>query len=330
MNVDLNDFKQEKECIYKDEQYSVRDNGAVLRHSHESKRLRKDDNQWTFGKPNEKNGYMHIGSERVHRIVAIAFHGEPPTPQHIVDHIDTNRRNNRPENLRWLTKLENALNNPITLKKIKFLCGSIEAFLKDPSILRQHTSEDQNFDWMRTVTPEEALVSWERLSNWAKKESNDTPSKGGSLGEWIFSDTRYNSNFMKEPELIKAITPNAVQSQWRTQCEFPCCPQEKTDSPIATYAKRLSSGAVFSKNNFFSSIILDFAMSKDSNTLWIMCQSSEVDPIKPWTLAQVTFENDVYVHTNLGSFFEKVGAEKRFTIAQGLEWTGGESIDDFM
>lgn len=48
--------------------------------------------------------------------IATAFHGEPPSPQYVVDHIDTNCRNNRPENLRWLTRLENALMNPITRK----------------------------------------------------------------------------------------------------------------------------------------------------------------------------------------------------------------------
>lgn len=111
----MTDFKREVECVYKDEHYSVRDNGAVLRHARKGKRLRKYDNQWTFGKPNN-NGYMLIVSEVVHRIVAYAFLGEPPTAQHIVDHIDTNRQNNRPENLRWLTKLENILNNPITVK----------------------------------------------------------------------------------------------------------------------------------------------------------------------------------------------------------------------
>ena len=49
----LNDYREVKECTYKGEQYSVRDNGAVLRHAREGKRIRKDDDTWTFGKPNE-------------------------------------------------------------------------------------------------------------------------------------------------------------------------------------------------------------------------------------------------------------------------------------
>lgn len=106
--VSVDDYNEVRDCIYKDEHYSVRDNGAIMRYPREGKRVRKDDYVWTFGKPNDKTGYMEIAGQRVHRIVAFAFHGNPPTDQHVVDHIDTNRRNNRPENLRWLTRLENA------------------------------------------------------------------------------------------------------------------------------------------------------------------------------------------------------------------------------
>jgi hypothetical protein len=323
----MTDFKRGTECDYKDEHYSVRDNGAVLLHARKGKRLRKYDNHWTFGKPNN-NGYMLIGSEVIHRIVAYAFIGEPPTSQHIVDHIDTNRQNNRPENLRWLTKLENALNNPITRKKIEFLCGSIETFLKDPSILRNYVKEDPNFEWMRTVTMEEAQISWQRLSNWAKKENDSTSSKGGSLGEWIFKGNHNFSSLQEPSELFPSETPNAIQKKWRTPCEFPCCPQEFTDNPIESYAANLKIDVIFSRNKYSSSIISDFARSKDGNTLWAMCKSSEDNAVKPWSLAQVTYENNMFVHTNLGSFFEKIGAEKQFALAQGLEWTGGNSIDD--
>jgi hypothetical protein len=51
--------------------------------------------------------------------------------------------------------------------------------------------------------------------------------------------------------------------------------------------------------------------------------------MKPWTLAQVTFEAGQFVHTNLGSFFGRDGAEKQFCLAQGKEWTGGDTFDDF-
>ena len=95
--VNINDYNQIKECIYKGERYSVRDNGAVFRHPREGARARSNDNQWTFGKENAENPYLLISNIRVHRIVATAFHGDPPDPKYVVDHIDTNCRNNRLE-----------------------------------------------------------------------------------------------------------------------------------------------------------------------------------------------------------------------------------------
>ena len=52
MKPSVNDYTREEECIYKDERYSVRDNGAVWRYPREGKKPRPTDCQWTFGKPN--------------------------------------------------------------------------------------------------------------------------------------------------------------------------------------------------------------------------------------------------------------------------------------
>jgi hypothetical protein len=98
--VHLDCFGREVTCTYRSETYRVRDNGAVFRRSRNGARLRPLENQWTFGRANKKRGYMYIASIPVHRVVATAFQGPQPSKDHIVDHIDTNRRNNRPENLR--------------------------------------------------------------------------------------------------------------------------------------------------------------------------------------------------------------------------------------
>lgn len=70
--------------------------------------------------PQNKNGYCVVYldgcHERVHRLVAEAFIPNPEVKP-IVDHINTIRNDNRSENLRWVTHLENML-NPITVKKI--------------------------------------------------------------------------------------------------------------------------------------------------------------------------------------------------------------------
>ena len=49
--------------------------------------------------------YRHIG---VHTLIAEAFHGPRPTPEHQVAHFDGNPSNNCAWNLRWATAAENA------------------------------------------------------------------------------------------------------------------------------------------------------------------------------------------------------------------------------
>lgn len=58
----------------------------------------------------DKKGYqlVHIGNTvyKVHRLIALAF---IPNPDNLetVDHVNENKKDNRPENLRWMTRGEN-------------------------------------------------------------------------------------------------------------------------------------------------------------------------------------------------------------------------------
>jgi hypothetical protein len=70
-------------------------------------------------------------------------------------------------------------------------------------------------------------------------------------------------------------------------------------------------------------------VADDNQSISVMCEQAETDAIKPWNIARVTFENGLYVHTSIGTFFTKEGAEKHFCFACGLEWTGGDTFDDF-
>ena len=324
VGVHIDDFEQQKECVYKGERYSVRDNGAILRHHRPQGRSRKMDNVWTFGNVNTVHGYMEISSVRVHQVVATAFNGEKPTVQHVVDHIDTNKRNNRPENLRWVTRLENALLNPITARRIEIVCGSIEAFLENPKAF-WGKFPNPNDKWMGTVSKAEAEISHQRLLAWAK--SKKMPS-GGSLGEWIFRRPLEEENPIEAIEDVKSKTENAVQRNWNTPSAFPCCPENHEGNPLQGYFNNLQAEAIFSENNFSKSLVVKYALVVERQVLYVMTNSKD-NPIKPWALASVTFENDLFVHENVGSYFEKNGAEKQFCLFQGLEWTGGDSIDDY-
>lgn len=280
--IDVNDFYKEKECVYKEERYSVRDNGAILRHPREGKRPRPTDNQWTFGKPNDKTGYMVIASVRVHRIVATAFHGEPPTKEHVVDHIDTNKRNNRPENLRWVTRLENVLLNPITAKRIAFVCGSVEAFLAAPEKYRHLFSEPYE-QWMQTVSAEEAQISLERMLAWAK--SDKTSSSGLSLDKWIFNrPTAKNvpvETKRRAANIMLSLTPGAAQEIYFLDDkpnEYPCTPQAYSGDPLMAYAANLAEDAVFWRNNNGDRdyVVAKYGFSEDRNSLYVMTKSAYV------------------------------------------------------
>ena len=64
------------------------------------------------------NGYNRVGLvkngvvkyERVGRLVALAFIGQPPEGKPQLDHIDRNRKNDEVSNLRWVSAKENNRN----------------------------------------------------------------------------------------------------------------------------------------------------------------------------------------------------------------------------
>lgn len=388
----INDYKDIKECIYKEEHYSVRDNGAVMRHLRDGKKPRRDDGMWTFGVKNPQNGYMMIGQHRVHIIVATAFLGARDSKVYVVDHIDTNRCNNRVENLRWFTRLENALNNEITRNKISYICGSIEAFIENPSILRERLIGEPSLEWMRTVTREEATTAYNNIKlYWEEQTANPKPLAGGKMSEMIFSERipeirtsslhqvskpkidnsnndQYNSqgnvsseewermtrslrkpykeleqvskekervsNESFEPELVQAKSPAvAWQKRWKTPTDFLCCPSEVSNNTITEYFNNLIIGCNYNSTLYYGNDkpdfqkIVDKAYIDDNNSILVF--SVNEGGIKPYALSKIYISDDKIIHESIGTFFAEDGARKRFTLAQGLEWTGGDSIDDY-
>jgi transcriptional regulator with XRE-family HTH domain len=148
-----------------------------------------------------------------------------------------------------------------------------------------------------------------------------------------FSQTQSNISEYAEPDITvttESLTPNAVQCNWKTPSEFPCCPQEYTEEPIKNYADNLITGSVFCRNDLYSSLVFRSSASDDKQTIYVISESTEgTNSVKPLALAKITFGNGQFVHTSLGSYFSQEGAEKQFCLAQGLEWNGGDSIDDY-
>lgn len=348
MNL-IDEYIFERTCAYKGETYKVRDNGAVCRQPRPEGRLRKDDGKWTFGEKNATNGYMYIGQHRVHIIVATAFLGESDSKVYVVDHIDTNRCNNRAENLRWLTRLENALLNEDTCRKITYLCGGdIMKFINNPSCLRD-LAQDPDISWMRTVTAEEAKAAYARVQSMRiqqprnihselhienedlkRKEQAEAMKWYHTQNNWRFTAPKQPIYSTPDPVFTKAAYPEtALQKDWKTPTEFICCPIESTETPLQDYFNNLAIGKPFSRNKYTEHNVLDFAFMDEGKALIIATKDTNPNAIKHFGLLKVYHSGIQYIHESISTFFEENGVRKYFTIEQGLEWNGPDSIDDY-
>ena len=109
---------------------------------------------------------MEFAGIRVHRLVAKAFHGEQPSKTHVVNHIDNNRKNNRLENLRWITKLESILLQPVALALVELIYGNIDCLESDTSKLFNDFS-DRKLEEIIPASKEEIEIYLKRLRVWA-------------------------------------------------------------------------------------------------------------------------------------------------------------------
>ncbi len=170
--LSINNFKKVVSTTYRGEQYLVRDNGAIFRMVRPDQRKRPLDEVWTFGRQCSTSGYRRFSGLVVHKIVATAFYGEQPSPHHVVDHLNTNRRNNRVENLRWVTRRENITSNPKTRRRIEQKWGSIEAMLQDPNRadkadpLSNRSWMPQKVEIVNDVPDTESLTPLAMQRNW--------------------------------------------------------------------------------------------------------------------------------------------------------------------
>ena len=332
MEFDVNQYyTQEVECLYQDELYSVRDNGAVMRHSRG--RGRKLDDIWSFGRVGA-NGYLFLGNHPVHRIVATAFHGCSPGSDYVVDHIDTNRQNNRSDNLRWLTRLENILNNPITVSRILFYCGSIEAFLDNPSFL----SRQSDYSWMRRVSPDEAknaLNNLLKMANFSK----------GSYSEWINEKKKQLSGIPKslrneiasihiesllpddglgdsfcydvleqgntKNDGISASANNIIQIGWKYPYCFDCFPNHP-NTTLDEYIIALEQGRLFTHRRFGDYVIKRVIFNQSLKTAFVvnLVDLKEKTHTEIWNMTAIYVRDCWFIHENLSFFFNKEAIDK--------------------
>jgi hypothetical protein len=315
----ISTFDEEREVEYGGERYVVRDNGAIYRRNQYRRKARPLDNTWTFGRQTRTIGYMLISGVPVHRIVCSAFLGAPPIKGHVVDHIDTNRANNRAENLRWVSRLENVLLNPISARRIELVYGSIEAFFENPQKVKSDVSFP-DVSWMRSVSKDEAAASRERLVKWATGGS--IPS-GGALGEWLYG-TPAGPALESEPEEFESLTPSAVQVRWRMPTEFPACPEVVSENALEEYAMRLAFGGVFARNSYNKSLVVHHGKAEDG--LVVLTRFAD-KTVKDWAVAHVSIQGEFFYHRSERTFFELQGALMKFCELTGQGYN--DSIDNY-
>jgi hypothetical protein len=321
MTISIDHYGHEIELEYEGEIYLVRDNGAVYRKHRPDRRTNSLDETWTFGVQNQQDRYMCIGSTKVHRIVAVAFLGPPPSKQHVVDHIDRDRTNNCIENLRWITNLDNLIRHPGVRKRIISAYGSLDKFYEDPSTPANEL--DQDFAWLKSVSKEDAQKSRDQLQKWT--ESDRFVTRGvlsnrvhGNLGP--LPPTRPP---LPIPEK-QSLTPMAVQRRWNTPTEFPCCPKEIGQNQFEEYSHNLGTDAVFSRNRYGESLVV---MAELGDRI-LSVITTDKNATKPWAVAKITVENGKFVHEGIGTYFELNGAKKAHYGLLGILFFG-ESIDDY-
>jgi hypothetical protein len=117
----------------------------------------------TLTPTSDKDGYLHIGLRklgdrkkfwfRVHRLVAIAFCEKPDNWMELgVDHIDRNKRNNVPENLRWVTSQVNNNNRKDTCWKTNTTTGELYITkYRNGFMVRINRNDLKHQSWHHTI-----------------------------------------------------------------------------------------------------------------------------------------------------------------------------------
>ncbi len=145
----------------------------------------------------------------------------------------------------------------------------------------------------------------------------------------IMSDIDSDDNDRDCVSLTVSKTHNALQENWNVPSEFPLCPQEYGDgeSPLRVYFNNLSEKALFASNETYKSFVYKFLFVEKEHMILVITYGGT---IKPYALAKITYQDNNFIHTSFGTFMTLEGAEKEFTLKQGLQYQGEDSLDDLI
>ena len=67
-------------------------------------------------------------------------------------------------------------------------------------------------------------------------------------------------------------------------------------------------------------------MAEDGSHLAVV---TEISGVTHYALSEVRFQEGVFIHESIRTFFTEEGAQKYFTESLGREWTGGDVMEDY-
>jgi hypothetical protein len=128
----------------------------------------------------------------------------------------------------------------------------------------------------------------------------------------------------------KKSTKNYIQMNWKDEQNFQNCPNTISSSPIEDYFKNLKIGNVFCISERFGQeqLIEEFELTDKKDKIWVL--SYNKGQVKEYGLVEIEFKNNLYSHIAHGTFMTLIGAKKQMTLKQGKEWSGEDSIDDYI
>lgn len=114
----------------------------------------------------------------------------------------------------------------------------------------------------------------------------------------------------------------------RIPTKFYCCPHPDPgiSLPLQAYYDNIEIGVLFASNTFAKPFVFDKAMSLDKKNLVIMGKDI-YGAVKSWVVYIVSW-NGKYYHYKVQSHSDYQSALKGFTLAQGKEWHGGDTLSD--
>lgn len=117
-------------------------------------------------------------------------------------------------------------------------------------------------------------------------------------------------------ECYNSLTEKALQT-YTTASEFPCTPKEITNTPLKDYYNNLEKGNLFSKNKYYSAVIDKVEINERENSILILCISTDSKSENCFSIFEVTFKSNYFIHKYWTRHWNKESIEKIFDYLLG-------------